>query len=258
MRKLLIAGGVVVTLIVGGAVYLFSSLDNIVKKIIEDVGSEVAGVKVSVGGVKIVLREGTASITGLSVANPPGFSSDPAFKLGEISVALDIGSLNKNPIVVKDVLIGAPAVSYELASGGSNLDAIQRNVKAFTAKRGGGKAEPAKEAAKEPAKTGEASEEKKLVINRLVISEGQVKLAAGGIPGAATTANLPKIEMKDIGKDSGGASAAQVAQKVMDALVNGAVKSGSSLGNLVGNVGDKAKALIPGDAGNALKGLLGK
>jgi len=254
MRKLLIAGGIVVTLIVGGAVYLFSSLDNIVKKIIEDVGSQVAGVKVSVGGVKIVLREGTASITGLSVANPPGFSSDPAFKLGEISVALDIGSLNKNPVVVKDVLIGAPAVSYELASGGSNLDAIQKNVKAFAAKQGGGKAEPAKE----PAKTGEASEEKKLVINRLVIADGQVKLAAGGIPGAATTANLPKIEMKDIGKDSGGASAAQVAQKVMDALVNGAVKSASGLGNLVGNMGDKAKALIPGDAGNALKGLLGK
>ena len=29
-------------------------------------------------------------------------------------------------------------------------------------------------------------------------------------------------------------------------------------GNLLGGVGDKAKALVPGDAGGAIKGLLGK
>ncbi len=256
MKKLLIIGGIVLTVIVGGAVYLFSSLDGIVKKIIEDVGSQVAGVKVSVGGVKISLSEGKASITGLTVANPPGFSSDPAIKLGEISVVLDTGSVRSNPIVVKDVLIGAPAVAYEISSGGSNLDAIQKNVEAFTAAKQGAKAEPVKS---EPAaKPGDKSEEKKVVIDHLAITGGQVKLAAGGIPGAATTANLPKIEMKDIGKGSGGASATQVAQKVLDALVNGAVKSASSLGNLVGNVGDKAKALIPGDMGGSVKGIFGK
>ena len=254
MRKLLIAGGVVLTVIIGGAVFLFSSLDSIVKKIIEDVGTQVAGVKVSVGGVKISLSEGKASISGLTVANPPGFSSDPAFKLGEVSVALDTGSLNKNPIVIKDVLVASPAVSYELASGGSNLDAIQKNVQAFTAKQGGGKAEPAKPADK----AADKGEEKKVVIDHLAITGGQVKLAAGGIPGAATTASLPKIEMKDIGKESGGASSAQVAQKVMDSLVNGAIKASTSFGNVLGNVGDKAKALVPGDAGGALKGLLGK
>ena len=258
MRKLLIAGGVVLTVIIGGAVYLFSSLDSIVKKIIEDVGTQVAGVKVSVGGVKISLSEGKASITGLSVANPPGFSSDPAIKLGEISVALDTGSLNKNPIVVKDILVASPAVSYELASGGSNLDAIQRNVQSFTAKQGGAKPEPAKPADKAADKAADKGEEKKVVIDHLAITGGQVKLAAGGIPGAATTANLPKIELRDIGKESGGASSAQVAQKVMDSLINGAIKASSSFGNVLGNVGDKAKALIPGDAGGALKGLLGK
>lgn len=252
MKKLLIIGGIVLSVIVGGAVYLFSSLDTIVKKIIEDVGTQVAGVKVSVGGVKISLSEGKASISSLSVANPPGFSSDPAFKLGEISVTLDTGSLTKNPIVVKDVQVGAPAVSYELGGSGSNLDQLQKNVQAFTAKSGAGK--PA-----EPAKPSSAkSEEKKVVIDRLAITGGQVKLAAGGIPGANTTAKLGDIVLTGIGKDSGGASAAQVAQKVLDALVNGAVKASSGFGNLVGGAADKVKAAIPGDAGNAVKGLFGK
>ncbi len=255
MRKLLIIGGVVLTVVVGAVVFLFSSLDGIVKKIIEEAGTQVAGVKVSVGGVKISLSEGKASISGLSVANPPGFSSDPAFKLGEISVTLDTGSINKNPVVVKEVVVASPAVAYELGSGGSNLDALQKNVQAFTAKHGGGKSE----AKAEPAKSTDAkSEEKKLVIDRLAITGGQVKLAAGGIPGAATTAKLGDIVLTGIGKDSGGASSAQVAQKVLDALVNGAVKSATSLGNVLGNVGDKAKELVPGDAGSAIKGLLGK
>ncbi|MBI3444805.1 MAG: hypothetical protein HY055_05485 [Magnetospirillum sp.] len=251
MRKLLIGAAVVLTVIVGGAVFLLSSLDSIVKKVIEDVGSQVTGVKVSVGAVKISLSEGKGSISGLTVANPPGFSSDPAFRLGEISLAIDTGSVSKNPIVIKDITVAAPAVSYEIASGGSNLDALQKNVKAFTAKQGAsGKAEPAKSSDK--------SEEKKVVIDRLAITGGQVKLAAGGIPGADTTAKLGDIVLTGIGRDSGGASSAQVAQKVMDSLVNGAIKSAASFGNLLGNVGDKAKALVPGDAGNAVKGLFGK
>lgn len=251
MRKILIGAGVLVTLIVGAAVFLFSSLDTIVKKVIEDVGTQVAGVKVSVGGVKISLTEGKGSISGLTVANPPGFSSDPAIRFGEISLALDTGSLTRNPVVVKDIAVASPFVGYEMGAGGSNIDAIQKNVKAFAARQGGGtKAEPAKPAGKD--------EEKKLVIERLAITGGQVKLAAGGIPGAEGSAKLGDIVLTNIGKDGGGASAAQVAQKVMDALVGGALKSASSFGNLLGNVGDKAKALVPGDAGGAIKGLLGK
>lgn len=251
MRKLLIGAGVLVTLIVGAAVFLLSSLDTIVKKVIEDVGSQVTGVKVSVGDVKISLSEGKGSISGLSIANPPGFSSDPAIKLGEIALALDTGSLSKNPIVVKDITVASPFVAYEMAAGGSNIDAIQKNVKAFSAKQGaGGKAEPAKPAGKD--------EEKKLVIERLAITGGQVKLAAGGIPGAQGTAKLADIVLTNIGKDGGGASSAQVAQKVMDALVGGALKAATSFGNLLGGVGDKAKALVPGDAGGAIKGLIGK
>jgi hypothetical protein len=251
MRKLLIGAGVLVTVVIGAAVFLMSSLDTIVKKVIEDVGSQVTGVKVSVGAVKISLSEGKGSISGLSVANPPGFSSDPAIRLGEIALALDTSSLNKNPIVVKDITVTSPFVAYEMASGGSNIDAIQKNVKAFAAKQGGAKAEPAKKSSKD-------DEEKKLVIERLAITGGQVKLAAGGIPGAEGTAKLADIVLTNIGKDGGGASSAQVAQKVMDSLVSGALKSATSFGNLLGGVGDKAKALVPGDAGGAIKGLIGK
>ncbi|CAA7617066.1 conserved hypothetical protein [Candidatus Terasakiella magnetica] len=271
MKKLLVIGGVALTVIVGGVVFLLSTADTFIKKIIEDVGSQAAGVKVSVGAVKISLSDGKGTISGLTVANPPGFSNDPAFKLGEISLTLDTGSLTKNPIVVKEILVAAPAVAYELGSGGSNLDVLQKNVQAFAAKQGGGKtADKSSEKSAEKPAADKGGEAKKLVIDRLAITGGQVKLAAGGIPGANTTAKLGDIVLTGIGKDSGGASAAQVAQKVLDSLVNGAIRSGASLSNMVGtmadkaktmvpgDMADKAKALIPGDAAGAVKGLLGK
>lgn len=245
MRKvILIAVAVVAVLVGAGIAYLTSNLDAIVKKVIETAGSEVAGVKVSVGEVKLSLSEGKASLSGLSVANPQGFSSPTAFKLGAIAVSLDTGSLSSNPIVIKDITVAAPEVTYELGgNGGSNIDAIQRNV---AAKTGGGSG-----------KGGEADsgEGKKLVIDRLAISKGTVTLATA-IPGVKTSASLADIVLTGIGRKSGGASAGEVAQQVLSALTKSALNATKSLG--LDSVGDAVKGAVPSDVGGTLKGVFGK
>ncbi|MEO0036112.1 MAG: hypothetical protein RLZZ501_2135 [Pseudomonadota bacterium] len=135
MRKFIIGVGLLLAVIAGGLFYLFSSLDGIVKTVIERVGSDVAGTKVSVGGVALRLAEGKATLSGLTVANPPGFSSEPAIRLGEVTIALDTTSLNHSPIVIKEVSVAAPAVALELGAGGSNLAVLRRNVTGATAGR---------------------------------------------------------------------------------------------------------------------------
>jgi len=248
MRKIiLIAVALVVVAIVAGVAFLASNLDSIVKKVIETAGTETAGVKVSVGDVKISLSEGKATIAGLTVANPAGFSSAHAFKLGAISVALDTGSLTANPIVIKDISVAAPEVTYELgANGGSNIDAIQKNVAAKTAGTAGGGDKPA------PAAKGE---EKKLAIDRLAISKGTVTLATA-IPGVKGSATLADIVLTGIGRKSGGASASEVAKQVLDALTKSALNAAKSMG--VGNVGEVLKGAVPSDVGGTVKGLFGK
>lgn len=240
MRKIILVALALVAVAIGaGVAFLTSNLDGIVKKVIEAVGTEVAGVKVSVGEVKISLTEGKASISGLTVANPPGFAGAHAFSLGNIAVALDTGSLGADPIVVKDVAVAAPRVSYELGTGGtSNLDAIRKNV---AAKSGGGG---------DKASSSEGG--KKLVIDRLFISKGSVALAAP-VPGMKAEAALADITLTGIGRKSGGASAAEIATQVLDALTKSALKAGQSL--TVGNVGDMVKGAVPSDG---LKGILGR
>lgn len=243
MRKIILAAIAVVAVAVGaGIAFLTSNLDSLVKKIIETVGTEVAGVKVEVGEVKISLREGTASIAGLTVGNPAGFTSPQAFRLGAINVALDTGSLTGNPIVVKDIQVSAPEVTYELgANGGSNIDAIQKNVAAKSG--GGGGGAPAK------------GEDKKLVIDRLAIAKGTVTLATA-LPGVKGSAALGDVVLTGIGRKSGGATASEVARQVLDALAKSAMKAGQSLG--IGNVGEAVKGAVPGDVGGTVKGIFGK
>jgi len=236
MRKILIAAGVGAVAIAGAFFYLLDNLDSLVKTAIEEAGSRVAGVKVSVADVKIAIKEGRGTIKGLTVANPKGFTSPTAISLGEVAVALDTGSITRNPVVITDVLVAAPQVTYELAAGGSNIDAIRKNVQSFA---GGGKSEPA-------AKDGAS---KKLVVDKLVVKDGKVSLATP-LPGGKAGASLPDIQLTNIGKASGGATAAEVAGQLLDAISKTALKSVAGLG--IDSVVQGAK----GAAGDAVKGGL--
>ncbi len=261
MRKILIGVGVLVAAVVVGLVLLMSNLDGIVKTAIETVGTKVAGVKVSVDKVEISIKEGKGSIAGLTVANPAGFKTPNAFSLGLVSVTLDTASVTGNPIVIKDVTIAKPEVTYEMTGSGSNIDAIQKNVAAFTAANApkGGAAQPAAAPAKD---SGDA---KKVVIDQLSATGGSVTLATP-IPGGKATASLPDIHLSNIGKSEGGASPAEVATKLLDSLTGAAMKAASSMGvgavldsvkGAVGNVGGAASGAAAGGV-NAVKGLFGK
>ena len=246
-KKILIGLGIIVIILLGAVAFLFSSLDSIVKKAIETVGSDIAGVPVTVGEVKLSLTEGKGTIRGLTIGNPSGYKAPSAFKLGEVSLTLDTGSVTKDPIVIKLVQVAAPEVTYEMgASGGSNVQTIRDNVQAKTA------AKPAagSSSSKDPGK--------KLIIDRLDITGGKVTLATS-LPGVKGSGGLPDIHLTGIGRNSNGATASQVAEQVLGALSRSAMSAATSLGigdalkGVTGAAGDTA-----GKAGDSLKGLLGK
>ena len=127
MKKLAVA--IVVLLLVAGVAvyYLVSNIDSIAKNIIEEAGSEVTGTSVQVESVSITLTEGAASISNLSVANPPGFSSQPAFRFSEVSAVVDIASG-----VVERIYTSEPEIRVEFKGGKSNFEVLGRNIQAST------------------------------------------------------------------------------------------------------------------------------
>lgn len=236
MKKIAIAGGVIVLLIVVGFVVLYSNIDSIIKTAVEEVGSEATQASVTLADVEISAEEGKAALRGFSVGNPSGFATPNAFKLGEVSVSLDIASITEDTVRIKEVLIAGPEVTYEWKSEGSNLEVIKRNVEKFAGI--GGDGSKSAESSSESSSSDEGG--KKLIIDRIILKDGKVSVSANAafLEGKKLDASLPDIELKDIGKEEGGASAGDVIAQVMDAVTGAAGKAVSSL-----NIGELTKSL---------------
>ena len=209
-----------------------------------------------------------------------GYRTDNAFKLGVVSVDLDVGSVTSDTVIIHEIVIAGPQVTYELGPGGSNIDVIRKNVDSFVGggkkSDGGGGGQPSDAAKSEAGGI-------KIIIENLIIRDGKVAVSAALLKGKKLSVPLPPIHLKDIGKDKGGASPGEVAEKIMASVTDGATKAVGSLnisglvegatgmvkdlgknlptdaiGKSVGD-GDATKAVEEGaaEAGKALKKLFG-
>ena len=247
MKKVILIGGLVLIVVVGAVAYFFlSGLNELVRTAVEKAGSEVTQVKVTLDKADVELTAGRASLSGLEVGNPAGFQTARAFSMGSISVTIDPATVTKDPVVIKEVAITDPEVTYELGPDGSNIDAIKKNLARY--------------------QTGEKkseSEGPKVVIENLYVRGGKVNISAVPLGGKSMTAALPEIHLQDIGKDKGGADPGQVAEQVMAALTNrvGGLVAGLDISSVfqgVSNVPESLKGLAGGaveKAGEATKGV---
>ncbi len=215
MKRWLLIGGGVVVIIVAGLFYLYSSLGSLIVAAVEKYGSEITQAKVRLNEAEVSATSGTGALRGLFVGNPQGFKTASAFQLGEISLTLDVGTLTSDPVIIKEIVVSAPEVTYELGPQGSNIDAIRHNVDAYTQagkgdgtrERGESTAEPKKEAGR------------KIVIENLYIRNGRVNIGST-LSDKTMSAPLPDIHLTNIGKQKGGATPGEVAEKIIDALGN--------------------------------------
>lgn len=243
MKKIVIAVAVLVVIVGAGAYFLFSNLDSLVKSAIERIGSQVAGVPVRVQSVHIALADGKGVITGLSVANPKGFSTPSVISIDQVTIAIDSASVTKNPVVITAIDVSAPLMTYELAAGGSNIDALKKNVAQGSAASASG---------------GSGSGGRRLVIDRLAIHGGKVNLATP-LPGGQASLPLADIVLTGLGRSGGGVSGAEIGSEVLNALSRSALKSVQAidptklLGGAAGSLGSGSDML-----GDKLKGLMGK
>jgi len=228
LKKIAIGLVVLIVIVTGGGYYLFLNLDHLIKSAVEKYASAATQTKVGLDSVKLILSSGDGTLSGLSVGNPKGFSSAKALYLGSINVKLDTGTIRGNgPIVIRDVVIEKPQVTYELLNdGSSNLQAIQNNTRAYAAAiQQGANPPPANLGGAPKATAAGGPEGRKIIINNLTIRSGQIAISQELLKGRQLSANLPELHLTDIGKNSGGATAAQVAQQVFGALINAAAQS---------------------------------
>jgi len=273
VKKIII--GVVVVLVVaaGGLYFLYSNLGSIIKAAIEKYGSEATQAQVTVNSVTLSATSGQGAITGLVIGNPQGFSAPRSFELGSVSLTVDTSTITQNPVVIKEVVITGPKVTYEQGNSGGNLQKIQQNVMQYAGGSATAKASPGSSGGNQtppPSSSssssgGAAKAERKLIIDKLDVTGGEVTATATMLQGRTVKTSLPAIHLTDIGRKEGGATPAEVTQRIISAISDQAAKAAvaelqKSFGNVGGAVQDQLNKAGSGAGGAAdrLKGLLGK
>ncbi|MGD2117537.1 MAG: AsmA family protein [Chromatiales bacterium] len=239
----------VAVIVIAAVVYVWSSLDGLVEAAIEKYGSQALQTQVDVDGVKLALTSGEGSIQGVKIANPAGFSRPNIFTLDNISVAIDPKTVTKDVIVIDKILIQAPQIFYEINDKGqANVNMLKDNVQQ-AAGGGSGKA----------AGKDSGSKQVKLIIRKLIVEKGEIDARIAALKNEDLSTNLPRIELNDIGESSGGATPAQVAEKLAKVLIEKIKTSVADLGvqKYLGKTAEEAKAQLKAKAEEALGGDVG-
>jgi hypothetical protein len=260
IKKILIGLAVLVVIIGAGVFYLWSNMDGLIKTAIEKYGTQATQTQVKVDKVKLSPASGEGAISGVSIANPKGYSAANAFMLGTVSVKVDTGTITKSPIVIKEIVIDRPQVTYEMGPGGSNLQTIQANATKSGSSTSSSPAE-------KPAATSDKKSEIKLIIENLYVRNGDVAASHAALQGKRVDVKLPTIHLANIGKAKGGATPEEVASEVIAAISQQAAKAAAAdlnkmldplKGQLGGQLGGASGTSGGGNVGDQLRGVLGR
>lgn len=242
MKKILFWGGLGLALLVAGFIAVtIMSINPIVEKAVNTFGPDLLGAPVHLDESDISVFSGEGALRGLLVGNPPGFKSDEALRLGSVSVKVDKSSLASDRIVINDVTVIAPKITYELSGSTSNIQALADNVTKLADRQ-----EAAQESRKAAGKD-EAGSKQTIRIDTLLIKDGEITLAVSGLGGKVMTVPLPEIRMTGIGKEGNGASMAEAFAEIMAEIEKAVAGSASAaLGELGKGIKQGAEQLKQG------------
>lgn len=223
----------------------------VIKNAVNKTAPIALGVPVSIGDAQLYPVRGILKLSDLVIGNPEGFKTESLFKMKELYFHFNVPSFFTKKVIIHEISIIGPEITYEATMNGSNVGVLQKNLEGDKEKNGD---KPEKKETPEPE---DKKPGKKIIIEKFIMNEGRINLSVPGMMGTAMPILLPKIEMKDIGKENNqdGASRKEIRKTIFDAIFSSVIKVATSSGKLVGEgakkIGEGA-ALISGAAVDAV------
>ncbi|MEO0443716.1 MAG: hypothetical protein AAFZ92_08265 [Pseudomonadota bacterium] len=210
MKLLKIGLGLLLALLVILGIFVaiaFNNLNVIVEEMIETSGTETLKTAVNVAAVDIALIEGKGAINGIAVDNPGGYSNDKILTVGSVGVQLDVQSLTKDVIVIKEAYVdGVEFLAEHKNLTDTNIQALFDNLP------------KGKDTANTASSSPSSSADVRLMIESLRVGESKIKLATEQYGGRQFT--LPSYVQTNIGNKATGLSPDQIAQAIMSSLLS--------------------------------------
>ena len=182
----------------------------LIKHTINTVGPQALGVPVTLQSAHFAPFRGKLKLKGLHVGNPEGFKTDGIFDLGSLEVDLDTASLFKKVIVIREVRIEGPEITYERALKNSNIGQLLEQLGPAT------NAPAAQPTAPAPKDEGG----KKVVIHKLTLSGARVHASVTALGGHALLLPLPPLSLVNIGGSGEDAKGVTFVAAIRDILVS--------------------------------------
>lgn len=207
------AGLIVAGVLAVAGTAVFVTADTIVKKGVEAGSEEALGAPVSVGGVNLGVLGGTFGITSYAVRNPKGFTGDRLFSLDRADLAVGLGTVLKDTVVVERLSLDGIAVDLEMVDGKTNYGAVLDHMKDLRGKGGD-------------------TSGKRLIIDDLVIrnvnARAHMKASKLGVD-REVTVQIPEIHMRGVGRKDGGVTVSQLVSIVLARVVDTVLREGADI-----------------------------
>lgn len=264
LKVLLGIVAVVVAIVAIVMVLVLKNLDEIIKTVVETVGSDVTQVSVTLDSVNAEISKGRIELHGLSIDNPKGFDGDYLFDMSQVAVQVDPNSLAGDVIVINEILVDAAKISAELKGSNTNLQALQKNISQSVASGADSSSDSKKAPAAESTTSSEGADVR-LAIEKFSFVNSNLQLATD--QWGDRTVQMPNIVMKNLGSKSAGLTPEELSQEIIARISKAAQKAIESEvkdlakekaeeklnEELDARLSDKEK-----DQLNQLKGLFGK
>ena len=219
---------VIVITVVALGYFVFSSIDKIAKSAVEYGGTYATQVDTTVETMDVAITKGTVEMSGLTLANPAGFTTDHFFTLATTNASFDLESLQAEKYIIPSVNLKGIDVILDKGNTPSNYNTILNSLKRFES----GEAAPA-----DNTKKG-----KDVIIKSLVIEDINIHLA--NMPGVSLLAgevaiNIPMIELQNIGEEES-MNASDIFNLVIKTVLAAAVEAGGGIipGDILGELGN--------------------
>ena len=207
------------TLLVGIVLYFIlpTLLNKGIKNGVGLVGPKITKTEVHIEKVNISPFNGKGSINGLLVGNPEGFTPDRTFFMNEIFLDIEPSTIfSSDRILINRIYINNPEIVFEQKlDGTNNLSQLMKNINDSLGAKEKDEPQPPAEDDEAAPKTQKEKKPLKIEITDFTIEEAAINVI---VAGKKMTASLPKIQVKDIGKEKGGIIPEEAIQEILVAL----------------------------------------
>ena len=233
MRSMRMAGVVLLVLLLAAGAALYYSKSRVsslveaalgIEAAAEEILTRAVGTEVTIESIDVALADGELSIRGLTVANPEGFHTPHALEADEVRVAMELASLLEDTVIIREIAVEKPLITYEIAPEGSNFEAIQHNAESFA---GSGERTPG------------AAPARRILIENLYVRGGRVAASAVFLEGKSWKVPLPDIHLRNLSSGEDGVAAAGIVKEVTGEIARNARRSVAPIRELAGAFGDR-------------------